>query len=54
MVQNNTAPPVSIFGMVFRRYSSTPAWITLAKNVCDILIIKYKCYCEQATKQMVS
>lgn len=26
----------------------------LAKNVCDILIIKYKCYCKQAMKQMVS
>lgn len=32
--------------MIFRRHSSTPPWIILAKNVCDILIIKYKCYCK--------
>lgn len=45
---------VSISWMIFRRHSSTPPWIILAKNVCDILIIKYKCYCKQAMKQMVS
>lgn len=44
---------VSISWMIFRRHSSTPPWIILA-NVCDILIIKYKCYCKQAMKQMVS
>lgn len=44
----------SISWMIFRRHSSTPPWIILAKNVYDILIIKYKCYCKQAMKQMVS
>lgn len=45
---------VRISWMIFRRHSSTSPWIILAKNVCDILIIKYKCYCEKAMKQMVS